>query len=153
MERQAALQQLAADPGFLLSRVGAIVRAGFKQVLAGWGIRPLQYAILLILDASDGIFQQELCAATGVDSGNMVELLDSLEALRYAERARDSRDRRRYVVTITEHGRSALAELRQAVNEYNRRVLGPLTGPEQQQLASSLGKIYAARERSLTDGG
>jgi DNA-binding MarR family transcriptional regulator len=153
MERQTALQQLAADPGFLLSRVGAIVRAGFKQVLAGWGIRPLQYAILLILDASDGIFQQELCVATGVDSGNMVELLDGLEALRYAERARDSRDRRRYVVTITEHGRSALAELRQAVDEYNRRVLGPLTGPEQQQLASSLGKIYAARERSLTDGG
>lgn len=153
MERQAALQQLTADPGFLLSRVGAIVRAGFKQVLTGWGIRPLQYAILLILDAGDGISQQELCVATGVDSGNMVELLDGLEALRYAERARDSRDRRRYVVTITPHGRSALAELRQAVDEYNRQVLGPLTGPERQQLASSLGKIYAARERSLTDGG
>jgi DNA-binding MarR family transcriptional regulator len=143
MEKQMPLQQLTADPGFLLSRVGAAVRAGFKDVLAGWGIRPLQYVILLILDARDGISQQELCTAAGVDSGNMVELLDGLEALGYARRARDPHDRRRYVVTITPHGRSALAELRQAVEEYNRRALSPLTRQERHKLAIILGKLYA----------
>jgi MarR family transcriptional regulator, lower aerobic nicotinate degradation pathway regulator len=142
MTEQAPMQQLAADPGFLLSRVGAAVRAGFKDVLAGWGIRPLQYVILLVLDTRDGLSQQELCAAARVDSGNMVELLDGLEALRYAQRTRDPRDRRRYVVTITPGGRSALAELRQAVEDYNRRFLSPLTGPERQQLAVTLGKLY-----------
>jgi MarR family transcriptional regulator, lower aerobic nicotinate degradation pathway regulator len=142
MEKQAPLQQLMADPGFLLSRVGAAARAGFKDVLAGWGIRPLQYVILLILDAGGGASQQELCTATGVDSGNMVELLDGLEAQRYARRARDPRDRRRYMVTITPPGQSALADLRQAVEEYNRRFLSPLTAPEQQQLATTLGKLY-----------
>ena len=143
MEKQAPLQQLAGDPGFLLSRVGAAVRAGFKDVLAGWGIRPQQYLILLMLDASAGVSQQELCTATGIDSGNMVELLDGLEALRYARRARDSRDRRRYVVTITAGGQSALAELRQAVEEYNGRFLSPLSSQERQQLATTLGKLYA----------
>ena len=69
------MQQLTADPGFLLSRVGAAVRAGFQEVLAGWGVRPLQYLMLLVLDSSGGVSQQELCAATGIDSGNMVELL------------------------------------------------------------------------------
>jgi DNA-binding MarR family transcriptional regulator len=143
MEEQAPLQQLTADPGFLLSRVGAAVRAGFKDVLAGWRIRPQQYVILLVLHARGGVSQQELCTAAGVDSGNMVELLDGLEALRYARRARDLRDRRRYVVTITPRGRSALAELRQGVEEYNRRFLSPLTGQERQQLAAILGKLYA----------
>jgi DNA-binding MarR family transcriptional regulator len=142
---QAALQQLTTDTGFLLSRVGAAVRDGFKQVLAGWGIRPQQYAILLVLDAGGGISQQELCVATEVDSGNMVELLDGLEASRYAKRARDPRDRRRYLVTITPHGRSAVAELREAVHEYNRRLLSPLTEQEQQQLARALGKLYAVQ--------
>jgi MarR family transcriptional regulator, lower aerobic nicotinate degradation pathway regulator len=132
-----------SDPGFLLSRVGAAVRTGFKDVLAGWGIRPQQYLILLILDARDGLSQQELCTAARVDSGNMVELLDGLEALRYAQRARDPRDRRRYVVTITPAGRSALAELRRAVDDYNARVLSPLTGPEQRRLAATLGKLFA----------
>jgi len=131
------------DPGFLLSRVGAAVRAGFKDVLAGWGIRPQQYLILLILDARDGLSQQELCTAARIDSGNMVELLDGLEALRYAQRARDPRDRRRYAVTITPAGRSALAELRQGVGEYNERVLSPLTGREQRQLAAALSKLFA----------
>jgi MarR family transcriptional regulator, lower aerobic nicotinate degradation pathway regulator len=143
MEKPAPVQQLAADPGFLLSRVGAAVRAGFKDVLAGWGIRPQQYVILLVLDARGGVSQQELCTAAGVDSGNMVELLDGLEALRYARRARDPRDRRRYVVTITPPGVAALTDLRQAVEEYNRRLLSPLTGQERQQLASTLGKLYA----------
>ena len=143
METQPPLQQLTADPGFLLSRVGAAVRAGFKDVLAGWGIRPLQYVVLLVLDARGGVSQQELSTAAGVDSGNMVALLDGLEALRYARRARDPRDRRRYVVTITPRGRSALAELGQAVEEYNRRFLSPLTGQERQQLATALGKLYA----------
>jgi DNA-binding MarR family transcriptional regulator len=143
MDTQTALQQLAADPGFLLSRVGAAVRAGFKDVLAGWGIRPLQYLILVVLDAGSSASQHELCTAAGVDSGNMVELLDGLEALRYARRARDPRDRRRYVVTITPRGQSALAELRQAVEEYNGRFLSPLSEPELRQLVTTLGKLCA----------
>ncbi len=132
-----------ADPGFLLSRVGAAVRAGFQEVLAGWGVRPLQYLMLLVLDSSGGVSQQELCAAAGIDSGNMVELLDGLEALQYAKRARDPSDRRRHVVTITGRGQSALAELRQTVEEYNRHFLSPLTERECQQLARSLAKLYA----------
>ena len=142
MNNDAPLDRLAADPGFLLSRVGAAVRAGFKDVLAGWRIRPLQYLILLILQAQDGISQQELCAAAGVDSGNMVELLDGLEGLLYVERARDPRDRRRHVVTITTLGRSAARELRKAVEEYNGRFLSPLTDSERDQLAATLAKLY-----------
>ncbi|MGH3303941.1 MAG: MarR family winged helix-turn-helix transcriptional regulator [Streptosporangiaceae bacterium] len=141
METHAALQQLTADPGFLLSRLGGAVRAGLKDVLAGSGIRPVQYLILLVLQARAGASQQELCTAAGVDSGNMVELLDLLEALQYAVRARDPLDRRRYVVTITPRGRSALAELRQAVEDYHGRFLSPLTEPERQQLTATLGKL------------
>jgi DNA-binding MarR family transcriptional regulator len=143
MEKKAAVQQLNADPGFLLSRVGAAVRTGFHEVLGGWEIRPLQYVILLVLDTDGGTSQQELCSAAGIDSGNMVKLLDGLEALKYARRVRDPWDRRRHVVTITPHGRSALAELRHAVQEYTSAFLGPLTEPERQQLACILGKLYA----------
>lgn len=153
MEQQAAPQRLDAEPGFLLSRVGAAIRAGFKDVLARWNLRPQQYLILLVLDVRDGISQQDLCTAVGVDSGNMVELLDGLETLRYAQRDRDAADRRRYVVTITSRGRAALAELRQAVGEYNADVLSPLTPRELRQLSAMLGKLYAttaeARSRQL----
>ena len=153
METQSAMRRLTADPGFLLSRVGAAVRAGFKEVLAGWGIRPLQYLILLVLDTVGGASQQELCAAAGIDSGNMVELLDGLEALGYARRARDPRDRRRYVVTMTPRGQSALAELRQAVGQYTTGFLSPLTEPERERLASILGKLYVTTAEGRRRGG
>ena len=152
MKTQPALQPLMADPGFLLSRVGAAVRAGFKEVLAGWGVRPQQYVILLILDAGRGASQQELCAAAGIDSGNMVELLDGLETLEYATRSRDPRDRRRYVVTMTGRGRAAVGELRHAIAEYNSGFLSPLTEPERQLLASSLGKLYATTAEGQPPG-
>ena len=142
MRDLAALRQLTADPGFLLSRVGTAVRAGFQEVISGWGVRPLQYLILLILDSGGGVSQQELCVTAGIDSGNMVELLDGLEVLEYAQRTRDPRDRRRHVVTITGHGRSALKEMRQAVADYNTGFLGPLTSREREQLASILAKLY-----------
>lgn len=136
------MRQLTADPGFLLSRVGAAIRGGFKEVLAGWRIRPLQYLILVALDNGGGVSQRQLCAAANVDSGNMVELLDGLEELGYASRARDPRDRRRSVVTITERGQSALGEVRQAVGEYTVGFLGPLTEDERRRLAGILGKLY-----------
>ncbi|HEY6494014.1 MAG TPA: MarR family winged helix-turn-helix transcriptional regulator [Trebonia sp.] len=138
------VQQLGADPGFLLSRVGAAIRAGFHEVLGRWKIRPLQYVILLVLETADGLSQQELCLAAGIDSGNMVELLDGLEALRYASRARDPRDRRRHLVTITPRGRSALAELGVAVREHTSAFLAPLTESEREQLTETLSKLYAA---------
>ena len=133
------------DPGFLLSPEGGRRRArGFKD--GCWRARasaPSSTWILLIPRCPRrGSPQQELCTAARIDSGNMVELLDGLEALRYAQRARDPHDRRRYVVTITPAGRSALADLRQAVGEYNERVLSPLTGREQRQLAATLGKLF-----------
>ena len=144
--RQAAVQRLADDPGFLLSRVGAAVRAGFQEVLARRGLRPLQYMILLILDAGSGVSQQQLCEATGIDSGNMVELLDGLEDLAYATRARDPRDRCRHLVTITGRGQSALARLRPAIEQYTNSFLSPLTEAERQQLTRSLGKLYVTTE-------
>ena len=129
--------------GFLLSRVGAAVQAGFKAVLAEWSIRPLHFLVLNALGAGVGPSQQEVCRALHIDSGNMVELLDALEALQYAQRAPDPDDRRRHVVTVTAAGRAALGEIMEAVREYDRRFFAPLDTGECAQLVGLLAKLYA----------
>ncbi len=73
----------------------------------------------------------------------MVELLDGLEELGYARRARDPADRRRHVVTITPDGRSALAEMKRAVDAFDRQFLAPLDESERRGLVALLGKLYA----------
>jgi DNA-binding MarR family transcriptional regulator len=144
METGRPYSSLAGNAGFLLSRVGTAVQTGFKDVLGRWQVRPLQFAILMTLRAGGETSQQQLCQALGVDSGNMVELVDGLETLGYAQRHRDPRDRRRYLLGLTDDGRAAFAAMTEAVDEYTVRFLEPLEQAEQTALVSALAKLFAA---------
>ena len=152
MNTEPSLAGLRKGPGFLLSRVGTAVQAGFKEVLSGWGIRPLQYLLLVVLQSRPGSSQQELCRALGIDSGNMVELIDALEGLGYVVRATDAHDRRRRVVRITETGSAALSEMQGAVAEFDSQFLSPLNASERKQLVRILAKLYAATAEARGEG-
>jgi len=61
----------------------------------------------------------------------------------YALRAPDARDRRRHVVSITPTGRTTLAQIARAVEEYDAHFLAPLDVGERRQLVWLLAKLYA----------
>jgi DNA-binding MarR family transcriptional regulator len=144
MQAEEALSPLTGNAGFLLSRVGTAVQTGFKELLGSWEIRPQHFAILMAVAAAGEASQQELCQALGIDSGNMVEMVDALEALGYARRRRDPRDRRRYLIAMTAEGQAAFAAVTKAVTEYTERFLEPLSQTEQAGLVAALAKLYAA---------
>ena len=144
MPEEQPFGSLPGNAGFLLSRVGTAVQTGFKELLGRWEIRPLHFAVLTALAAAGSASQQELCRPLGIDSGNMVELVDTLEALGFARRDHDPRDRRRHLVTMTGPGRAAFAAMAKTVGEYTARFLDPLDQAEQAALASALTKLYAA---------
>ncbi len=152
MNPDTARTRLSRRPGFLLSRTGAAVQAGFKEVVAGWDIRPLHFLVLVSVHAAEGRPQQELCRAVGVDSGNMVELLDRLEALGYIKRVRDSKDRRRQLIVMTSTGRSVISDMSQAIEAHDRRFFSPLTNTEQAQLVRLLSKLYVATPEARGQG-
>lgn len=142
MEEERQVSSLTGNAGFLLSRVGTAIQAGFKEQLGRWQIRPQQFAILTILRDAGQASQQELCQILGIDSGNMVELVDTLETLGYAQRRRDPRDRRRYLLAMTEPGRAAFAAMAEAVDDYTARFLEPLDPAERTALAAALAKLF-----------
>jgi DNA-binding MarR family transcriptional regulator len=142
METGRPYSSLAGNAGFLLSRVGTAVQTGFKDVLGRWQVRPLQFAILMTLRAGGEASQQQLCQALGIDSGNMVELIDGLERLGYAQRHRDPRDRRRHLLALTGDGQAAFAAMTQAVDEYTAGFLAPLDQAEQASLVAALAKLF-----------
>lgn len=154
MQAEQPLVSLTGNAGYLLSRVGTAVQAGFKELLATWEIRPQHFAILAALSVGADVSQQELCQALGIDSGNMVELVDTLEGLEYVRRRRDTRDRRRYLIAMTAQGRSAFAAMAEAVDVFTTRFLEPLGQAEQTALVSALAKLYAttAEGRRLPPG-
>jgi DNA-binding MarR family transcriptional regulator len=78
--------------------------------------RGLTHAGLLALHALDEgpLTQRRLAAASRVEEQTMSRVLDRLERTGHVERRRDTVDRRRLVVTLTQSGRDALGEIRAA---------------------------------------
>lgn len=139
-------------PGFLLSRVGTAVQSGFKVELAESGIRPLHFMLLTSIQAGVGSSQQELCRALGIDSGNMVELVDKLEELGFAKRTRSLKDRRRQAVTITRAGRTVLAQITARVAAFEEAFFEPLTHDELIKLGELLARLYATTPEAQGKG-
>jgi DNA-binding MarR family transcriptional regulator len=65
------------------------------------------YYVLALLSEKSGISQQEACNRTGLDRGDMVRLIDALEARGHVKRTRDRQDRRRYRLSLTPRGQTA----------------------------------------------
>src|SRR3954468_13305660 len=105
--------ELLASSTFLLKRLGFAAKeqslAAYEQETA---LHPYHYAILLVLDEGSRETQGSIADALGYDRGQLVGLLDELEAQGLVERQRDPNDRRRHLVSLTAEGTKTLRRLR-----------------------------------------
>src|SRR5215469_17032426 len=84
----------------LLTRLSRrIYRVANEDVL---GMRMKLFVTLNYLRDHSGITQQALSDVIGIDANNCVLILNEVEALGFARRVRDPRDRRRHIVEITD---------------------------------------------------
>jgi DNA-binding MarR family transcriptional regulator len=70
-------------------------------------------------------------------------LLDDLEKAGLATRERDSTDRRRYLVSLTDKGRTTQRRRLAASQRMDDALLAPLTESERDQLHSLLLRVYS----------
>jgi DNA-binding MarR family transcriptional regulator len=98
--------------------------------LEPFGISGRQCAVLVAVNEQAPSSQHDIAQRMGVDRTTMVTLVDELEAKGLVERRPDSRDRRKNVVALTEAGRTTLDWAIRAVDEAERRFLGPLSDDE-----------------------
>jgi len=133
-----------AEPGALtlvLHLSKAVHRASTEEVL---GMRLRQFLVLSYLDRRAPARQQELCETLMLDANNCVLLLNELEEAGWTERRRDSADRRRHVVDLTEAGHTALDRARAAQRSLEDEMLAGLDGDEREQLRALLRKALTA---------
>src|SRR5438309_1586754 len=101
-----AQTQTEAATTVLLARLAKQTIRRSDPELLGIDFRLLM--ALSYLGEHDGAPQQELVDALCIDAKNVVLLLNELEDCGYLVRRRDSEDRRRHRVYITETGRTVL---------------------------------------------
>jgi len=113
------------------------------EALADEGIRLQHYAVLSTLAEFGSATQRELSDRLGLDTSDMVALLDDLTASGYVDRQRDTQDRRRHLVTITPEGKTGLRRLTRELHKQQDDMLQPLDTRERETLHDLLERLYA----------
>jgi DNA-binding MarR family transcriptional regulator len=130
-----------AYTGFLLRKVSAASFEGFSNIAASYGLHPMHFGMLSIIEAEEPISQQELSNRTGIDPSTMVARMDVLYERGLVERKRRAEDRRSYEIRLSRSGRKLLVDLRKQASEFGESFFAPLTPAERKQLHELLTKL------------
>jgi DNA-binding MarR family transcriptional regulator len=138
--------QLSSRPGYVLVRAALKVRQFYATALAEAGLLPNHHAILSVLNELGPCHQKELAARVGLDQGDIVGYLDSLQENGDIIRERDSADRRRQIVTITPGGRKKLVKADKSLDRAEEAVFGGLSVRDREFLDKISVRIYDAAD-------
>ena len=139
-ETESTLINLYEHPGHLLRRAQQISVSIFYDEL-GNELTPIQYAVLRNLAGHPGTDQVSLAALTGIDTSTGATVCARLEEKGLLERKVIPTNRRQRALTLTRAGEQQLADMIPGAQRLRRRLLAPLSGPEQLQFMALLTKL------------
>lgn len=96
------------------------------------------YWLLETIGATAAHSQRELCDLLRVDRSDMVRLIDALEDAGFVARVRDTEDRRRQLIGLTEAGAAAREAVRAAVAAAEADVFATAPAAEIEALSAAL---------------
>ena len=133
--------RLSGTVVWLLGRAAQRGHQLAQERLAAAGIRKWHYAVLAALAEFGQQSQADIGRRLGLDRSDVVAVLNDLQADDYVGREPDPADRRRNIVTISEHGRTALAGFDRLIAAADGHLLADLSAAERAQLAALLERI------------
>jgi DNA-binding MarR family transcriptional regulator len=110
---------------------------------------PRDYSMLVALQTTGPISQQQLAEKMRVNRTLVVGIVDALERRGWVERRRDAGDRRSYRLHVTPAGEAAVAEMGPRVKEASGMMAERLTDAERARLHERLRQLIAAEERLI----
>jgi DNA-binding MarR family transcriptional regulator len=132
------LSRLYARPGFLLRRAHQISAAVFEDACRELQLTPAQFGAMTVLQAHPGLGQSSLARALGFDKVTVLRVLRGLQARGLVERAPAEGNRRNISVVLTPGGERLLAQAQKPAEQAYKRLMQPLTRPQQKQLLDLL---------------
>lgn len=129
--------------GYRLRRAQLAVFQDFNEAFSAKGLRPTDFAVLLLLTRNQGAKQSEVAEALGIQRANFVAIVDGLENKGFVARRKSEVDRRVQSLHITEAGLAYLDELLPIWQEHEERLLSQLGGRQaRDQLIGLLKRLY-----------
>src|SRR6201995_2609283 len=130
-----------APLGYLLYRVGAVLRPEVSAVLGPLGLTLPEFVCLRILSISPGLSSAELSRSGNVTPQAMNTVLRRLEEIGAVERPASVSSGRALPATLTSQGRALLKRAEAAVHDSDARILGKLTATQQREFKRMRDKL------------
>ncbi|WP_343039962.1 MarR family transcriptional regulator [Tepidicella baoligensis] len=114
----------------------------FTQEAAAYDVTQVQFAILNALIDRPGLDQVSLAQAVALDAATSGSVIGRLEAKGWIQRERDTADRRRRLLWVTEAGQAVVAALMVPIARSQDRLMAPLDAQEQVEFKRLLRKVF-----------
>lgn len=141
-----------SSPIALSRRLYQIAVARAAEVQQGHDIVPLEFAVLVHLNASPGIDQNTLAARLALDRTSVGALLHGLEKKGLVRRVVSSTDRRARILDLTAKGAALHSRLRPKGEAAQARILAVLSPAERKSLIDMLVRVIKANDAYVRPG-
>lgn len=124
--------------GRLISCIYRHTQTYLSRELMDYGIGSGQFSFLMVLQNNEGVSQDHIAQALHIDKATTTRALKKLEKAGYISRQKDTADKRRYNVYLTEKGRDMYPVLLKISAEWTDLLLGGISEEGKQQLFTML---------------
>ena len=98
--------------------------------LRPYGLSFTHFRMLVFLSYHPGMCQEDVRSFIDADKGGVAHSIKKLVEKGYVARKRDPRDRRAYVIKVTDEGSAFLAEVEHVASDFNDRMMEGLSADE-----------------------
>ena len=148
MPRETRLEQ---SPLHLLHRVRQCAGEIFQAEMAGMDLTARQYVVLVAAAQKDGLSQQEIIDATGIDRSTVSQVVQTMIRKDLLKRRRTREDARAYAITLTQHGRDVLKASEPIVGRIDEALVAALPATRASAFVDSLRAIVGSLDPAKTD--
>jgi len=129
-------------PGYLARRAAAAIIGHFAAHMAGFDLRPTEFAALALIGHNPGITARELCGELAIAPPNLVKIIKAFESRGLVDRNQHPTDGRAVGLALTRAGKALLARAEPAARAADRAGTAALTAREEATLRRLLRKVY-----------
>lgn len=136
-----ARKQFKTSSGFLVRRLQQISVSIFIDSLRAFGITPMQYTVLRIVQANPGIDQISVAKLAVLDTSTATDVIIRLTQKGLLTRSPSETDRRIRELRMTEAGDQLLADSKASVSRARQLLLAPIPPADRKQFLHHLQKL------------
>ena len=113
----------------------------FFEMLGDLGLTPARVTALSLIASDPDMNQTKLARSLDIAGPSALKMVDALEAAGLVCRQAVAGDRRRYLLALTDTGRSQMEALRLRMAEYEERIAADLSAAERELLVGLLNRV------------